>query len=431
MLSSRGILTLLVAFTVAALGAASQAAGAGFSAPVAVPDSGVAPSHVNAARGASAAYVVWDALADAPSGRYEIRLATVRPDRPPDPAEVISAGSGTVPRVAAYDGGAAVVWTDGEGIELVRVSAAGDPSPPVTLTSSVGAAAPQIVAAGSGALTIAYVVRGDRASDARVEAAFVTPANAVTTARVSRSGWIRDLALASAEGRRAVAVWERRTSGGRAQRLETAQLGGGKARDVRRVATNRSRHTLEPRIAVGPSGGATIVWETDTGRRRSPEPDRVGAVRLSPAGIPGKSHVVAARKQNLFAPDVAVDSRGRASVSYLLGPRIRLARLGAGGRVRSRYPMRDGPGRWPDPPSIATDSRDRTVMAWSHCCGKRSNLVASRVSPRGEARGPEVLFAGDAQAFGDPQVASGMGASPVVVWPLSAGVMVSFASAGR
>jgi hypothetical protein len=141
--------------------------------------------------------------------------------------------------------------------------------------------------------------------------------------------------------------------------------------------------------------------------------------------------VVAARKQNFFAPDVTLDSRGRASVSYLLGPRIRLARLGGDGRVRSRLSMHDGPGRWPDPPSIATDSRDRVVMAWSHCCGKRSNLVAARAARSGAVRGPEVLFAGDAQAFGDPQVVSGMDASPVAVWPLSAGVMVSFASAGR
>jgi hypothetical protein len=300
----------------------------------------------------------------------------------------------------------------------------------VTLTSSVEVAAPQIVAARSGALTITYVVKGDRDRD-RVEAAFVSPANEVTTTRVSRPGWIRDLTLGSAEGRHAVAAWERRTSGGRVQRLETAQLRGDDARRVRRVSTNRSRHTLEPRIAVGPSGAATIVWETDTGRRRGPEPDRVGTVRLSPKGIPGRSHVVAARRQNSFSPDVAVDSRGRASVSYLLGPRIRLARLGPGGRVRSRLSLRDGPHRWPGPASIATDSRNRTVVAWSHCCAKRSNLVASRVARRGKVRGPEVLFAGDAQAFGDPLVASGMGASAVVVWPLSAGVMVSFASAGR
>src|SRR5918995_1680943 len=164
---------------------------------------------------------------------------------------------------------------------------------------------------------------------------------------------------------RATVVWRAFEESDFLQQIKALRLGAD--------GSPGSVHTLSeagaatPQVAVDPQGRATVVWERGGGSRT------VQSVRL---GADGTHRGVKSLSQGIspqvaVTPQVAVDSRGRATVVWAgsvgsgthLGLRVHSVRLGTDGSQGAVRTLSKADGYYPQ---VAVDSQGRPTVVWSN-----------------------------------------------------------------
>jgi hypothetical protein len=215
---------------------------------------------------------------------------------------------------------------------------------------------------------------------------------------------------------RVTVVW--RTGGGDlGRRVQAVRLGADGIPG--RVRTLSKHAAIDPQVAVDPQGRATVVWRRFADRKPN---QRVEAVRLGRDGKPGKVKTLSG---GAFDPRVAVDRRGRATIVWVRSKRkqgtvrVQSVRLGADGRPGA---VRTLSKSFASTPQVAVDSRGRATVIWAW--GRRGSgiqrIQARRVPRRGAPEVVRTLSEPGQSAF-NPQVAVDSQGRPTVVWWLSDG----------
>jgi hypothetical protein len=174
---------------------------------------------------------------------------------------------------------------------------------------------------------------------------------------------------------------------------------------------SRGDQDIEPQLAVDPKGRATVIWR---GAALT-----LAAVRVGPGGAPGAVRTLAKRS---LQTHVAVGPRGRPTVVWIFPNRkkgtyrVQSVRLDANGRpgaVRTLSKSRA------DSPQVAVDSRGRATMVWSlrPIGAGTAYIQARRLQARGGAKAVQTLSGRARGQFSSaPQVAVDPQGRPTVVW---------------
>jgi len=256
---------------------------------------------------------------------------------------------------------------------------------------------------------------------------------AVRLNAAGKPGPVRMLSRKGAEARavqvavdpqgRATVVWRRvdRPNGSiEAVRISAA----GKPGPVRRLTAPPNQNHWAPQVAVDPQGRATVVWLKDG--------QRVQAVRLDAAGNPGPTQTLyqAVHHYSGVAPQVAVDPDGRATVVWrgatfdalnrVATSSIQAVRLDASGEPGLVRTLAEADGNLIRPPRIAVDRDGRTTVVWRRADGP------SHLDPAGSVEAVRLDAAGEPGAIrtlsepGDGVVAPRVAVDPdggaTVVW---------------
>jgi hypothetical protein len=225
---------------------------------------------------------------------------------------------------------------------------------------------------------------------------------------------------------RATVAWLRFARG--QTRIESVRVGAdGVPGEVNTLLSVAQDRLLSPQVAVGPNGGATVVWERDTEPFRQSDcsagrfPTCVQAVSIDADGTPGPVMTLARfdmpeRDPDLGGPgkgpQVIVDSQGRATVAwrrtdYEAGTVVQSVRLEAdatSGTVRTLSATEAGD------PSLAVDSADRVTVVWP----RAGRIEAVRVGDDGVPGAVQTVF--KRSTNDDPQVAVDDRGRATVVW---------------
>lgn len=241
----------------------------------------------------------------------------------------VAAGRGSAPAVAALpDGGFLVAWQEASGagstVRAVRVDADGKPAAPLTVAATnVGEAHVDVTATRKGAL-VAWT-EASRAAVGAVERGAVTGRLAIPGAA--------QLALATGPSEIG-AVWAAGAQLGFARlppALGTAAPGAAARAVSFRSATGAAN---VPRVAAGPDGGYTVVWEDNRG---GTDHEAIFLAAVDADGTPSAERAVSPAGGSADFPDVVMIG-GRAAVTYYQWrehpPAIYLSLMDpAGGRV--------------------------------------------------------------------------------------------------
>jgi hypothetical protein len=178
--------------------------------------------------------------------------------------------------------------------------------------------------------------------------------------------------------------------------------------------------TASADVAVDPLNRATVVWSAFDGSDR-----RIQTVQIAPDGTPGAVHTLSAPGENAFAPQVAVDSGGRATVVWYLfngsnvDRRIQEARIRTDGTPGGVHTLA-GPETFNDKPQVAIDSRDRATVVWQHADdGTNARAQAVRIAADGTPGAVHYLSAPGLEAHA-PEVAIDSHDRATVVWQATA-----------
>jgi hypothetical protein len=315
------------------------------------------------------ATVVWQSFSDT-----RVQALRLDADGSPGLLHTLSEAGARDPQVAVdSQGRAAVVWrrvdptVDGADsrIESVRLDADGSPGVVHTL-SGASARSPQVAADPQGRATAVWrLTKGRRRIQSVRLAADGTP-GAVRT--LSRTKAFDPQVAVDSRGRSTV-VW----ANGRPGKIQSRRLGAdGTAGATKTVSKARA---FDPQVAVDLKRRATMVWSRLMRTRSGGAFSRVQTVRLGAGGAPGAVHTLSkgsrtiAGAVNGLRPQVAVDSRGRATVVWELDCAscisvvdIQARPLGADGIPRAVHKLTKRPDA--SDPQVAVDSKGRPTVVW-------------------------------------------------------------------
>jgi hypothetical protein len=271
------------------------------------------------------ATVVWrraDPAARGDDSRIEsLRIAA---DGTAGVVHTLSGADARDPKVAVDpQGRATVVWRLIGGrrrIESVRLAADSTPGPVRNISKTKGFD-PQVAVDPRGRSTVVWATGRPGRIKSRRLAANGT-AGAIKTLSKTRA---TDPQVAVESKGRATVVWSRRMPTGEFRgrrlffnRIQSVRLGGGAAGAVHTLS--RGSPTIasavdahRPEVAVDSKGRATVVWELDCASCVSVVD--VQALRLGVDGAPGAVHRLTKRPE-ASDPQVAVDSKGRPTVVW-------------------------------------------------------------------------------------------------------------------
>jgi hypothetical protein len=335
-----------------------------------------------------------------------------------DPAEVPAA-----PEVAvAPDGTATVVWSARAGgsftVYMRRIEA--DSLGPVTALSAPGqdAFAPQVGVAPDGTATVAWI-RSDGSNflvQARRIAPDGTPAEA--TKNLSRSG--QDAAAprldVGSEGTTTV-VWKR--FDGWNWLVEERRLTPAGERlpaEATNVLSATGGDAVEPAVAAGLGGTATVVWSRYEGSHSVVQERRIG-----PAGSPEATTTdLSVEGQNAIAPQVAVAPAGAATAVWTRfdGSHwvIQERRLSAAGVAEGTPASLSGSFRDSAEPQLAVGADGRVTVVWDRYDGSNFIVQARRIDPAGALAPAALNLSAAGRDAGEPQVDIAPDGTATVLW---------------
>lgn len=375
-----------VAVTAAAIAAVTAAAAiAGYADPETISDPARSSGYpAIAIAGDGTATVAWTG-----GGVYASRAEArrVEPDGSLGPILELSQ-TGAEPPVdldVSSAGSATVVWAR-EGIELARISPEGDPGPVVRVASgSEGRERirPKVAVAADG--TAILVWKRFRSPGSQAEAALVSPGGDVgAIVRLGGGDGISAPDIAIDDRGTATVVWRRYRERSKRRVVVGARIDS--AGDLDRLGriSGPSGRNASQRLAVSPSGEATVVWRHYGGR------PSVQSAQISSAGKVSRPLLLTmgSRKSPypyFTDPAIAYGPTGGAHAAWVRNdngdaPTARLwsAPLDRRGRARRPLPISE-PGRRASAAQIAVDSAGVATLPGT----------ASRTAMRGRRSRPD------------------------------------------
>jgi Glycosyl hydrolase family 26 len=334
------------------------------------------------------------------------------------PAEVPSA-----PDVAvAADGTATAVWsarTDGRFTVYMRRIGPDETGPAMPLSDpGQDALAPQVAVAPDGTATVVWI-RSD-GSNFVVQARRVDPAGTpeASTENLSESG--RDAAAprvdVGSDGT-ATVVWKR--FDGAHYLVEERRLTAGGAllpADSSNVLSEPGQDAVEPALAAAPDGGAMVVWSRYDGTHSI-----VQSRRIDPAGAPAAAATdLSAAGQSAVQPQVAVGPGGAATVvwtrfdgAHWVIQRQRLAAAGAPeGTVAN---LSNSTGNAAEP-QLAVGPDGKVTVVWDRYDGTSFVVQARRIDALGAPAAATLNLSAAGRDAGEPQVDVAPNGTATVLW---------------
>lgn len=222
---------------------------------------------------------------------------------------------------------------------------------------------------------------------------------------------------------RATVVWQADDGFGD-ERIQAVRIDADGTPGTIHTLSDEGRHAVLPEVAVDRQGRATVVWGGDPQEPHISR-EKVQVVRLGADGTPGDLHTLsAARAWRARLPQVAVDSKGRATVAWgeradRSRPRrsrevlVRAVRLGPDGEPGA---VRTLSKRSPGGPELAVDSKGRVTVVWQRVARATAAIQSIRIGRRGAPGAPATLSRGDAAS---PRVTVDSKGRATVVWERS------------
>jgi hypothetical protein len=285
----------------------------------------------------------------------------------------------------APDGTVTAIWTHampGPGLHVRRIAPDGTLGP-VSALSAPGADAwsHDVAMAPDGSATVTWVEGATCCLWGSAKAVRIAADGTVgPTIALSPPGTeVDNVRLAVAPDATTTAVWNTYTP----ETLEMVRIAAdGTPGPVVGLASG-IRPTDSPFLAVGPDGTATVAWQADSPAARN----AVKALQISPTGVPGAVHTLAASGAGYTAAPVAVAPDGTATVAWTHLPAVsgdpltiesvRIAPSGVPGPVRTINPSPTS--AWH--PNVATGPRGAAIVTWQDRTDHA--VFASVIEPNG------------------------------------------------
>ncbi len=281
---------------------------------------------------------------------------------------------------------------------------------------------PQVALDGSGRATITWS-RSDGVAG-RIEsvrlAANGTPGVVQTLSpspggSAARNAFAPQVAIDGSD--RARIVWYRYD--GSNDRIQSVRLAADGTPGAVQNLSGAGLSAIRPQVAVDASGRATVTWQRSDGINT-----RIQSVRLAADGTPGPVHTLSAFGQDAVDPQVAIDSTGRATITWERSDgsnqRIQSTRLNVDGTPGPFYYILSGAGQDAIEPQVAIDGSDRATITWQRSDGSNNRIQSVRLAADGSPEAVKTL-SGAGEDAGDPQVAIDGSDRATVVWNRSDG----------
>lgn len=367
------------------------------------------------------ATVVWSARS---GGEFAVFARRIEPNGTPGAVQQLSeaGGDALAPQVAvAPDGTANVAWTRWDGtnfrVQERQIAPGGVPAEETRTLSGAGQNAldPQVDVAPDGEATVVwkrfdgfhYLVQVRRvAPDGSLEG---------TSQRLSepKQDAVEPQVAVAGDGV-ATVVWSRfdgEDSIVQTRRVEAGETLGAATADLSAAGES----AIQPRVAVGPDGAATIVWNRFDGADWV-----IQEQRLSPAGEPeGATANLSAAGQSAAEPQLALDSAGAATVAWdrFDGNSfvVQARRLDPSGNPAGAAVNLSAGGRDAADPQLAISPGGTAAILWSRFDGANWIVQRRDFAAAGTLGGTETL-SGPGRSAGDPALAWGGDGTLAMVW---------------
>jgi len=208
---------------------------------------------------------------------------------------------------------------------------------------------------------------------------------------------------------RATIAWQR--FDGAKSRIQALRLGVDGSPGPIQTLSDPGQSALEPQLAIDSAGRATIAWTRSDGANF-----RIEALRLGVDGSPGPIQTLSDPGQSAFAPQLAIDSDGRATIAWRrfdgANDRIQALRLGVDGSPGPIQTLSD-PGA--GDPQLAIDSAGRATITWHRFDGANDRIEALRLGVDGSP-GPIQTLSDPGQSALEPQLAIDSAGRATITW---------------
>lgn len=318
------------------------------------------------------------------------------------------------------DGTATAVWSAKSGGEFRvfarRIEADGARGVVQQLSAPGGdALAPQVAVAPDGTAVVAWA-RWDGANF-RIQERRLTPGGAPEEATRTLSGSgqdAADLQVGVGPDGTATVVWRRFDGFHPLVQMRRIAPDGTSEEAVQRLS-EAGQDAVEPDVAVGPDGTATVVWTRFDGSNMV-----VQERRVEPAGALGATAGLSAAGQNAIEPQVELGPGGEATVVWtrfdganwvIQGRRFSAAGVGEGAVLDL-----SAAGRSAAEPQLAIDPDGLATVAWDRYDGTNFVVQARRIAADGALLGAAANLSASGRDAADPQVAAAPAGGATVLW---------------
>ena len=323
---------------------------------------------------------------------------------------------------AAVGGGGTttVVWSARSGSEFRvyarRIAANGVRAATMQLSASgADALAPQVALAPDGTATVVWT-RWDgtnfRVQERRISAAG-TPAEATRTLSGSGQNALDPQVDVAGSGE-ATVVWKR-FDGYHYLIQERRVAPDGTAETATQRLSESGQDAVEPHLDVAGDGNATVVWTRFDGTSMIVQERRVRADGTLAAIL-----TLSAAGRNAIQPQVALGPKGEATVAWnrFDGTSwvIQRQRLSAAGALEGSVANLSESGRSAAEPQLAIDGGGKATAVWERYDGANFVVQARQLSPTGAALTAPVQLSAGGRDAADPQLGIAPDRRVTVLW---------------
>jgi Glycosyl hydrolase family 26 len=318
------------------------------------------------------------------------------------------------------DGTATAVWSAKSGGEFRvfarRIAADGGRGAVQQLSAPGGdALAPQVAVAPDGTAVVAWT-RWDGANF-RIQERRLTPGGAPEEATRTLSGSGQDAAdpqVDVAPDGTATVVWRR--FDGFHPLVQVRRIApDGTSEEASQRLSESGQDAVEPDVAVGPDGTATVVWSRYDGANSV-----VQERRVEPAGTLAAAATLSAAGQNAIDPQVELGPGGGATVVWTRFDGVNWAiqgqRLAATGAVAGAVLGLSASGRSAAEPQLVVGSDGVATVVWDRYDGSNFIVQARRIDTAGTLLAGPVSLSVSGRDAADPYVTAAPKGGATVVW---------------
>jgi hypothetical protein len=333
-----------------------------------------------------------------------------------------SSENATSPQVAvSADGAATVVWSAQEGgnfgVYARTISPIGVPGAIQGLSAPLqDALSPQVAVAPDGTATVVWI-RSNGSYFVVQERRILPDGTLEPTKDLSATGRNSgEPQVAVAADGTATVVWKRFDGGAdfliKERRIEPD---GTLAEETGNTLSATGQNAVEPQVAAGPDGSATVVWE-----RFDEANTIVQERRIEPDGTPASTvNDLSEAGQNAVQPDIVVGADGVATVVWARSDGsntvVQENRLSASGVPDATVNALSAAGGNAAEPHVALAPDGTATVVWDRFDGSNFVVQARRVTPAGSLEAT-VTLSGSGRDAAEPRVAVAPGGGATVAW---------------